>query len=158
MLLLLACLIYTLLPGSWAIRVIAVISHKILIQIKRRMKTSKIFVEHETGTTKCEVNLWEASISLFTKLLAIHDMTALDWCHWYFFQTTFCKAMLLNVALDRQGESFDFIRFFFSENDQHWRVIIFIHFWDLVGKYFQIIVALRSPLSLEMWTETLKAR
>lgn len=113
MLLLLACLIYTLLPGSWAIRVIAVISHKILIQIKRRMKTSKIFVEHETGTTKCEVNLWEASISLFTKLLAIHDMTALDWCHWYFFQTTFCKAMLLNVALDRQGESFDFIRFFF---------------------------------------------
>lgn len=101
MLLLLACLIYTLLPGRWAIRVIAVISHKILIQIKRWMKTARIFVEHETGTKNVK--------SIFEKLQYLYS-PALDWCHCYFFQTTFCKAMLLNVALDRQGESFDLIR------------------------------------------------
>ena len=79
------------------------------------MKTAKIFVEHETGTKNVK-SIFEKLqyLSLFTKFLAIHDLTALDWCHCYFFQTTFCKAMLLNVALDRQGESFDFIRDLFQ--------------------------------------------
>ena len=65
MLLLLACLIYTLLPGRWAIRVTAIISHKILIQIKRRMNSSKIFVEHETGTKNVK--------SIFEKLQYLYS-------------------------------------------------------------------------------------
>ena len=56
-----------------------------------------------------------------------------------FFRTTFCKAMLLNVALDRQGESFDFIRFFFSEHDRHLRVVIFGIWLKVFSNCFKIL-------------------